>query len=174
MSAEIIDQDTGFDDFFSKVDDLTRMDVDVGYSKPSGGFGVTELAIVQEFGTKIQVTKKMRGFLGSQGLHLKASTTEITIPARPFVRDSFDNNEEELGEKGEKLLDKYLDDKIELEPMLEIWGDEYRNMMRNGVVTRELGLADNHPFTRERKGSDTPLVSTKHMLNSADITVNTK
>ncbi len=171
---EIQDIDNGFDDFFDKVDDLTRLDVDVGYTKSSGGFGVTELAIVQEMGTKIQVTDKMRGYLGSQGLHLKKSTTEITIPARPFVRDSFDNNEESIGDTGQKLLDKYLDDKFDLETMLEVWGDDYRNIMRNGVVTRELGLAENHPFTIERKGSDTPLVSTKHMLNSAEVEVNTK
>jgi hypothetical protein len=173
-NAEIVDQDFGFDNLLDRVGDLTKMDVDVGYAKPSGGFGVTELAIVQEMGTTIKVTEKMRKYLSSQGLHLKKTTTEITIPSRPFVRESFDNNKDELGEKGIKLLIKYLDEKLELEPLLEVWGDEYRNIMRNGVTTRELSLAENHPFTIQKKGSDTPLINTKRMLNAAEVTVNTK
>jgi hypothetical protein len=172
MSIEI--QDFGYDDIFNKIDDLTKMDVEVGYSKQSGGFGVTELAIVQEMGAKIPVTEKMRKYLASQGMFLKKSTTEIIIPARPFVRDSFDNNEKDLGERGIKLLAKYFEDKIDLELMLEVWGDEYRNMMRNGVITRELGFKENHPFTIERKGSETPLIDSKRMLNSAEVMVKEK
>lgn len=43
---------------------------------------------VLEFGpTKIKVTKKMRGYLGAVlGMHLRKTTTHITIKAHPFMR----------------------------------------------------------------------------------------
>lgn len=44
------------------------------------------IAAVHEFGCTIQVTPKMRAYLHYQGIHLKASTQYIHIPARPFLR----------------------------------------------------------------------------------------
>ena len=41
---------------------------------------------VHEFGAMIKVTAKMRGFLHSIGIHLKASTSQLHIPPRPFAR----------------------------------------------------------------------------------------
>ena len=127
--------------------------------------------MVHEFGVKIKVTDKMRGYLGSQGLHLKKSTTVISIPARPFMRNSFDNSEDDLSDFGVKLADQFLNDKIDLDTLLEVWGDYYRAEMQNSVVSRELDLEPNHPFTIERKGSETPLVNTSEMINGAKITV---
>lgn len=40
------------------------------------------LASIHEYGCDIAVTDKMRVFLHSQGLHLKATTTHIHIPER--------------------------------------------------------------------------------------------
>ena len=42
------------------------------------------VAIIHEWGMTIKVTDKMRGYLASQGFHLKKSTKVITIPARPM------------------------------------------------------------------------------------------
>lgn len=44
------------------------------------------IAAVHEFGCTIHVTPKMRAYLHYQGIHLKASTQYIHIPARPFLR----------------------------------------------------------------------------------------
>ena len=44
------------------------------------------IAAVHEFGCTIAVTPKMRAYLHHQGVHLKASTQFIHIPARPFLR----------------------------------------------------------------------------------------
>ena len=44
------------------------------------------IAAVHEFGCTICVTPKMRAYLHYQGVHLKASTRYIHIPARPFLR----------------------------------------------------------------------------------------
>ena len=44
------------------------------------------IAAVHEFGCTIGVTPKMRAYLHHQGVHLRASTQYIHIPARPFLR----------------------------------------------------------------------------------------
>ena len=44
------------------------------------------IAAVHEFGCTIGVTPKMRAYLHHQGIHLRASTQYIHIPARPFLR----------------------------------------------------------------------------------------
>ena len=44
------------------------------------------IAAVHEFGCTIRVTPKMRAYLHHQGIHLRASTQYIHIPARPFLR----------------------------------------------------------------------------------------
>ena len=41
---------------------------------------------IHEYGGKIRVTARMRGFLAAElGIHLRKDTTEITIPKRPFM-----------------------------------------------------------------------------------------
>ena len=45
-----------------------------------------KIAAVHEFGCTIAVTPKMRAYLHGIGLHLRASTTHINIPPRPFLR----------------------------------------------------------------------------------------
>lgn len=174
MTVDIVDIDEGFDDFFDSVRRLTSKEVKIGYdqdSGSSGNIGLADLAIIHEFGTKIGVTKKMRGYLGANGLHLKASTTEITIPARPAVRQSFDNNQQEISDFGVELLGKYLDGQIDAELTYEAWGDFYKGKLQNGITSRELGLEENHSFTIDRKGSDTPLVDSGRLVNGSKVKV---
>jgi len=45
-----------------------------------------DLWVIHEFGATIPVTDRMRGFLHILGIHLKASTTVIKIPARYPIR----------------------------------------------------------------------------------------
>lgn len=153
MPAEIVDIDLGFDDFLDSTKKLGLREVEVGYQQGEGGgqdgVDLTGLAIIHEMGSK-------------------------DIPARPFMRLSFDNNETEIGKTGAKLLDKYLDGKIDAELTLEAWGDSFRNIVMNGVVTRELGLKENAPSTIERKGSDTPLIDSSRMINGSTVKVDDK
>lgn len=150
MSVE--DVDLGFDDFFSKIDELVSVEADVGYTQASGKSGdisLVDLASIHELGTK-------------------------DIPARPFMRLSFDNNAKEIGDVGVKLASSFLEDKIDVVQLHEIWGDFYRQEMINGVTTRELGLTENKPATIRRKGSDTPLIDTAEMINRSSVTVKEK
>lgn len=51
------------------------------------------IAAVHEFGCTIGVSPKMRAYLHYQGVHLKASTQYIHIPARPFLRPVLQSEE---------------------------------------------------------------------------------
>jgi len=53
--------------------------------------GLVNLGWIHEHGWAIRVTPKMREYLASQGMPLKATTTHIKIPARPFVRPVFED-----------------------------------------------------------------------------------
>ena len=171
MSVEVVDQDNGWIDIQESIKDLTSKEVHVGYEKTSGEFGVTELALVQEFGTKIKVTDKMRGYLGSQGLHLKKTTEVITIPSRPFIRDSFDNNVDGLSDSGIELMIKTLEGQIDPDMAYEIWGDSLKGIIQNGVTSKSLGLEENNGFTQKRKGSGTPLIDTGRLINGIEVNI---
>ena len=67
---------------------------------PHTDLTMAHLGAIHEFGATIQVTDKMRAYLHHIGVHLKADTTTITIPARSFLRDTFFT-----GDAKERLMD---------------------------------------------------------------------
>lgn len=82
--------DTG--EMLSQLDHkVIRNTVEVGVFGSRAG-----IAKIQEFGKKINVTPKMRKYLHTQGLHLKAGTTQVVIPERSFMRSSFSENKSKI------------------------------------------------------------------------------
>ncbi|MCM3598706.1 hypothetical protein M4D55_23385 [Metabacillus idriensis] len=131
------------------------------------GQGKTQMiAGVHEFGITIAVTPKMRGFLASQGLHLKKTTHTIRIPERSFIRAGWDSNEREILDKCEELLKDAFILNVPASAVVDGMGQETRDRIKD--YARDLDNPDNHPFTVERKGSDNPLVDTGHMIQSID------
>jgi hypothetical protein len=69
-----------------KINHVVSKDgLEVRIGPPGGKIG--KYIAVQEHGATIQVTKKMRGFLHYKDIHLKKSTTRITIPKRAVRPD---------------------------------------------------------------------------------------
>lgn len=60
---------------------------------PDSDLTNAELGAVHEFGATINVTKKMRNYLHSQGIHLNKDTTTVVIPTRSFLRMPLLRNE---------------------------------------------------------------------------------
>jgi hypothetical protein len=60
-------------------------------SRSSSGRDVADIAWVHEYGCTIRVTEKMRAYLHTQGMHLKASTQYINIPERSFLRSTLND-----------------------------------------------------------------------------------
>jgi len=67
--------------------EMSRLTVKVAPAGPPARY-----ALVNEFGATIPVTEKMRRFLHAKGIHLRASTTEIEIPARPWFWPTWKEN----------------------------------------------------------------------------------
>lgn len=83
---------TGADSIIQQLEKLADAKglVKAGILEGAQNKDVLEYAPAQEFGAKIKVTAKMRGFLAANyDIHLKASTTHIVIPPRPFMRTTF-------------------------------------------------------------------------------------
>jgi len=51
------------------------------------------ISLVQEYGVTIEVTEKMRGFLGANGMPLKATTKAIRVPARHPWRKAWEKSQ---------------------------------------------------------------------------------
>lgn len=156
----------GLQDSFVDVGILTRD----GNQKVDKNFTLAQLATVQEFGVVINVTDKMRGFLSHEGLHLSPSTTTITIPSRPYMRQTFDEQVQSLSKFASQMEGKVIEGKVDRELALEIIGDFHKAEIQKNM--RKPGkFAANHPFTIDRKGSSNELIDSARLVNSIDIEV---
>ena len=122
------------------------------------------LAGIHEYGCDIPVTPKMRAFLASQGLPLKASTTHIHIPERSFLRAGHDENADRVMKQTERAIGLVLDGKMSVDDMLDLCGQQFATAIKKYM--RDLRSPENHPFTVERKGSSNPLIDTGGLLES--------
>lgn len=68
------------------------------------------LMMIHENGARIRVTPKMRAFLHSIGMHLKKSTTTITIPPRPVMGPVLDREQENIMNSFVAMFDNLLED----------------------------------------------------------------
>lgn len=122
------------------------------------------LAGIHEYGCDIKVTPKMRKFLHSQGLHLKASTTTIHIPERSFLRTGHDNKAKEIMKKCEMALGQVIDGKMSEDTFLDMFGQQFATAIKKQI--RDIRSPANHPFTTDQKGSSNPLVDTGGLIES--------
>ena len=126
------------------------------------------LAKIHEYGVNINVTDKMRGYLSSQGLHLKASTTVIHIPERSFIRNGWDSNANNILNKIEGLVSDIIKGS-NVQVLTNGTGDLVVKALKD--YARDLSSPALHPFTIERKGSDDPLIDSGGMVGSIDYEV---
>jgi hypothetical protein len=166
--------DLGWDSYINGLQD-SSVDIGIltkdGNEKVSNEFTLARLAAVQEYGVVINVTKKMRKYLSWKGLPLKNSTTTITIPSRPFMRQTFDEQVSELGVFIDKMELGVIEGKFDRNLALEIIGDFHKSEIQKNMTTKGKFKA-NHPFTIKQKGSSNELIDTGRLVNSMDIKVN--
>lgn len=126
------------------------------------------LAKIHEYGVTINVTDKMRGYLASQGLHLKKSTTTIHIPERSFIRNGWDSNANEILNRIEGLVADVVHGKS-VSHLTDGTGDLVVRALKE--YAKDLDSPSLHPFTIERKGSTDPLIDSGGMVGSIDYEV---
>ena len=127
------------------------------------------LASIHEFGCDIPVTDgtvtgegNMRGFLQTQGLFLKKTTTHIHIPERSFLRTGYDKNRDKMLKKAQKLLVEVAAGRMSSSALYKGVGGELSSKIKD--YARDLDSPANHPFTIERKGSSNPLKDSGDMI----------
>lgn len=122
------------------------------------------LAGIHEYGCKIEVTDKMRAWLHRNGLHLKPSTTHITIPERSFLRAGFDEHHEEVIDKCEKALGQVL-----ISGDVSMFLETVGQLLRDKIVEYAIDLKEppKHPFSLEMNpGKINPLVISGDMIDA--------
>lgn len=119
---------------------------------------------IHEYGCKIPVTKKMRKYLASQGLYLKAATKYITIPERSFLRSGHDEHADEVLKKASMALGQVIDGEMNIDNWLDLYGQMMATKIKQYI--RDLSSPPNHPYTVDQKGSSNPLVDTGGLIES--------
>lgn len=143
---------SGDDDLSRQLKKLNRKKVNIGIVGKSDSLLLT-YAAVNEYGANIKITPKMRKYLASQGLNLKATTTHIVIPERSYIRSTFDNKKvlKALENKIVPTAAKVALGKLPAESILEYIGIYYTAAIKSTIAN--MREPENHPFTVERKGS---------------------
>lgn len=170
---EIIDK--GWDHYISEIE--KKSTVNVGVTQADGmtkftsegkqsTIGLAHLAFVHEYGTTMTVTERQRTFMRSKGLNLGAT---LTIPSRPFMRQAFDGNLEQLKSLVDKKQLEIIEKKKTAEQVLEEIGIVHKSQIQDTMINGE--FKSNHPFTIAEKGSDKPLIDTGRLVGSIDFEV---
>ncbi|MBU2648517.1 hypothetical protein KKI24_27670 [bacterium] len=171
---EVIDM--GWEKYWEEMEkDLSYVDVGIlskdGSESVDGGINLAKLATVHEYGTQINVTQKMRMYLMATGLPLKKETTQITIPARPFMRQTFDEQEPELSRAADRLEKKVLNGLSTKRDALAELGQRHRQAIQRNMKTKGK-FEPNHPYTLDKKKpKTTPLIDTGRMRQAIDYEV---
>lgn len=147
MSAEVIDRDLGWRALFKRVREIRDSRVKVGVladtdegatRSEDGDLTVAEYAGVNEFGTE-----------------------DGRIPARSFLRSTFDEMRGELVKLGGELIEMVLDGKLVVRAALGILGLKLADGVK-AKITTNIPPPDS-PATVEHKGSDKTLIDTGRM-----------
>ena len=124
------------------------------------------LAQIHGYGCSIPVTPKMRKYLASTGLHLKATTTVITIPERAFLRNGYEKSKEETMALISDLINAMVDGGLDGTTLLEALGTNLEGKIKEYATSQvEPGL---HPYTIEHRknGGTNPLNDTGSMIGA--------
>lgn len=167
MNVSVTDIDRGFADIKKEVRRFKKSYTSIGFFTTGGdpSNDIAARAIVHEFGAKIPVTKKMKGFfLYKFGVALKKSI--ITIPERSFMKQTFDKNKNKIHDKIIDGYNRVLDGNDTAKQALSRLGEWYRALMQ--LTIRGENFVANSPLTIKAKGSSKPLSDTGEMANSIE------
>lgn len=164
MGVKVKTKGDRFDKMRCSADGISGMKVQCGVLGEQAW-----LAGIHEYGCNIRVTDKMRAYLRRKGLRLKASTKEIRIPERSFLRNGFDKSEKEIVEKVGKMMPDVLAGKLSETQLLETVGLLMKSSIQD--YARDLQSPKNHPFTVDQKSSSNPLADSGDMIGAIDYEV---
>lgn len=169
MGMEVIEDRV--DELLDILDTLNSSKIIIGVLGDSGSYediSVVEVASIQEFGATIKVTDKMRGYLATQGIFLKKSTTTINIPERSFIRAGFDANKQKFMQL-ENELAKVLTFELDVDVFMNTAGEFCVGLLQEYLT--DLSSPPNSPMTIMLKKSSNPLIDTGKLRSSIDFRI---
>jgi hypothetical protein len=115
---EVVVKDHGWNDFFKRIKEMKDAKIRVGVlgdakggeREPGSGLTVAEIAVVNEFGTE-----------------------DGHIPARSFLRSTFDAQREHLADLGKELMGKVLDGHMTIDRALGVMGASLASSIRDKI-----------------------------------------
>lgn len=90
------------------------------------------------------------------------------IPARPFMRQTADENEGKLQAYARRLIGPMLDGALTVDAVLDAVGLWYQARMRGTIRNSPSWAVPNAPATIAMKGSSKPLVDDGVLINTID------
>lgn len=140
--ASVEVRDLGYKALERRLKQLDRYVVDVGIQSgenSTDGTDLLDIAIYNEFGTE-------------------------TIPSRPFMRQTADENRRKAGIVGERYYDMILSGQMSPFRALGSIGQWYQDVNRKAL--RDTPWTPNAPATVAKKGSNQPLVNKGRLVNA--------
>lgn len=147
MAEEFTDLTREGKKYFAELKKLKKLEVVVGFqageATEENGADLVDIAAFNELGTS-------------------------SSPARPFMKQSFENHEDRLKAACERV-NRTINAGEGAEHALQQLGVEIKGLVQEEII--EGGFTPNAPATIERKGSDTPLIDTGTMRQSVNFAV---
>lgn len=135
--------------YFAALQKLSELEVQVGFQgdqTTEDGTSLAEIAAYNELGTS-------------------------TIPARPFMKQSFENHEDELRAACERV-NAALASGRSVEQALDALGVAIKGLVQTEII--DGGFTENAPSTIKKKKSDRPLIDTGTMRQSVNYVIKRK
>jgi len=146
------------DKLIYQLEYLRDHQVEIGiFGDDEEGSHLVMIASVHEFGCRIEVTPRMRGFLHHIGIHLRPETTHIDIPERSYMRSTIDGKQSEIDNMVRNQVINVVAMRTTAHTALGRIGDYVTGLIQRRIT--QLDTPPNHPVTMERKGSTNPLIS---------------
>lgn len=98
--------------------------------------------------------------------------TSTGIPARPFIRNTADNHENEINRFATNLVKKLCSGELTAEEMLKKLGVYVKGLMQKEI--KDGDYIPNAPSTIAKKSSDKPLIDTGRMRQSVNYVIKEK
>lgn len=136
--------------FLKQLEQLEKLGLFVGFQDGSGsyadGISVAQVAAWNELGNS-------------------------RVPSRPFLRQSFENHEPEIGRACEAQAKTLLTGGT-AQTVYDALGVYMKGMVQKEIVSG--GFVPNAPYTIRMKGSSTPLIDTGQMRQSVNYVIRDK
>ena len=150
-------------------DNVVQVGIPQDTSPYPDGTPVSLVAAVHEFGADIEVTDKMRKFFFAIGYPLNRSTTHINIPERSFMRSTMREEQKKYVKFMRKSILRILTNRVTPEQAAAQLGQLAADDVRDKIYA--IDTPPNSSMTKERKGSDNPLVDTGRLARSVTFEV---